>query len=61
MANIGIFVGRKEELKEFTKALEDPRGQAIIVVGNRGMGKTWLVNRMAKLAGKHPTLKCGFV
>jgi hypothetical protein len=61
MVNSDIFVGRKEELKEFTKALEDPRGQAIIVVGNRGMGKTWLVNRMAKLAGEHPTLKCGFV
>jgi tetratricopeptide (TPR) repeat protein len=61
MANSEIFVGRKEELNEFTKALEDPRGQAIIVVGNRGMGKTWLVNRMAKLAGEHHTLKCGFV
>ena len=61
MVNSEIFVGRKEELNEFTKALEDPRGQAIIVVGNRGMGKTWLVNRMAKSASEHPTLKCGFV
>jgi energy-coupling factor transporter ATP-binding protein EcfA2 len=61
MANSEIFVGRKEELNEFTKALEGSRGQAIIVVGNRGMGKTWLVNRMAKLASEHPTLKCGFV
>jgi len=61
MANNEIFVGRKDELKEFTKALEDQRGQAIIVVGNRGMGKTWLVNRMAELASEHPTLKCGFV
>jgi tetratricopeptide (TPR) repeat protein len=61
MVNNVIFVGRKEELKEFTKALDNPQGQAIIVVGNRGMGKTWLVNRMAKLASEHPTLKCGFV
>ncbi len=61
MAKSEIFVGRKEELKEFKKVLEDPRGQAIIVTGNRGMGKTWLVNRMAKLASEHPTLKCGWV
>jgi len=61
MAKSEIFVGRQEELKEFTKTLEDPRGQAIVVVGNRGMGKTWLVNRMAKLASEHPTLKCGCV
>ncbi|MGA2091876.1 MAG: tetratricopeptide repeat protein [Sedimentisphaerales bacterium] len=61
MASSEIFIGRKDELREFKKAFEDPRGQAIIVVGNRGMGKTWLVNRMAKLASEHPTLKCGFV
>ena len=61
MAKNEIFVGRQEELKEFAKVLEEPQGQAIIVVGNRGMGKTWLVNRMAKLASEHPTLKCGCV
>jgi tetratricopeptide (TPR) repeat protein len=61
MAKSEIFVGRKEELKEFTRVLEEPRGQAIIVVGNRGMGKTWIVNRMAKLASEHPKLKCGWV
>lgn len=56
-----IFVGRKTELEEFRKVIEDPRGQAIIVTGNRGMGKTWLVNKIAKLAGEHPNLKCGCV
>jgi tetratricopeptide (TPR) repeat protein len=61
MAKSDIFVGRKEELEEFTKVLEDKRGQAVIVVGNRGMGKTWLVNQMAKLASEHHTLKCGWV
>ena len=61
MAKSEIFVGRQDELKEFAKVLENQRGQAIIVVGNRGMGKTWLVNRMAKLASEHPTLKCGWV
>jgi len=33
-----IFVDRKDELKEFQKGLKDSRGQAILVVGNRGMG-----------------------
>jgi tetratricopeptide (TPR) repeat protein len=61
MAKSEIFVGRKEELKKFACVLDDPRGQAIVVVGNRGMGKTWLVNRIAKLASEHPKLKCGFV
>ena len=61
MANSDIFVGRKDELNEFTKDLENPLGQAIIVVGNRGMGKTWLVNRMAKTASEYPALKCGCV
>ncbi|MCJ7728633.1 MAG: tetratricopeptide repeat protein [Sedimentisphaerales bacterium] len=61
MAKSEIFVGRKEELEEFMRVLENPQGQAIIVVGNRGMGKTWLVNRMAKRASEHPTLKCGWV
>ncbi len=61
MAKSEIFVGRKKELKGFVKVLEDQRGQAIIVTGNRGMGKTWLVNRMAKLASEHPALKCGWV
>ena len=61
MAKDEIFVGRQEELAEFAKVLENPQGQAIVVVGNRGMGKTWLVNRMAKSAMEHPSLKCGFV
>lgn len=27
-----IFVGREEELKQFEKVMEEPRGQAIVVV-----------------------------
>ena len=42
-----IFVGRKAELEQFKKVLEDPCGQAILVVGHRGMGKSWLVDKMA--------------
>jgi len=56
-----IFVGRKAELEQFKKVLEDPQGQAILVIGHRGMGKTWLINKMAELAQNHPNFKCGCV
>jgi len=56
-----IFVGRKAELEQFKKVLEDPRGQAVLVVGHRGMGKSWLIDKMAELAENHPNLKCGCV
>ena len=61
MAKEDIFVGRKAELEQFGKVLEDPKGQAVLVVGQSGMGKTWLVNRMAEVAENHPGLKCGWV
>ena len=38
MSEKKIFVGRKAELEQFKKVLEDPQGQAILVVGHRGMG-----------------------
>ncbi len=56
-----IFVGRQAELDRFREILEDPRGQAVVVVGQAGMGKTWLIDRMAQLATQHPTLKCASV
>lgn len=56
-----IFVGRNDELKQFKKVLERPRGEAVLVVGQAGMGKTWLVNEMAGIAESHPELKCGWV
>ena len=31
-----IFVGRKAELEQFKKVLEDPKGQAVLVVGQAG-------------------------
>ncbi len=54
-----IFVGRTKEIEQFKKVLEDQQGQAVLVVGNRGMGKTWLLDKMMKIASSHPTLKCG--
>ena len=61
MAEERIFVGRSTELGAFDKVLSDPAGQAILVVGQQGMGKTMLVNRMADCALVHPTVKCGAV
>lgn len=31
-----IFVGRKAELEQFRKVLENPKGQAVLVVGQAG-------------------------
>jgi tetratricopeptide (TPR) repeat protein len=56
-----LFVGRRDELKLWEKVLSDPQGQAVLVVGQQGMGKTMLVNKMAEVACLHPDLKCGFV
>ena len=56
-----IFVGRTAELEQFKEVLAEKRGQAILVVGQEGMGKTMLVNQMAKLAWNHPKLKCASV
>ncbi len=56
-----IFVGRKPELEQFKALLADPRGQAVVVVGQAGMGKTWLLDRMMLLAQDHRDFKCGCV
>jgi MoxR-like ATPase len=56
-----IFVGRQAELEQFKKVLEDPKGQAVLVVGPEGMGKTMLINKMGEVAEKHFALKCGWV
>lgn len=61
MSGEKIFVGRKAELEQFRRVLEDPKGQAVLVVGQAGMGKTWLINKMAELAQNHPDLRCGHV
>ena len=41
MAEGKIFVGRKDELEQFKKVLKNPKGQAVVVVGQAGMRKTW--------------------
>jgi tetratricopeptide (TPR) repeat protein len=57
----GAFVGRKTELDQWESVLADPCGQTVLVVGQQGYGKTWLLDRMAQLARSHPNLKCGAV
>ncbi len=61
MSKNKIFVGRKAELEQFKKVLTDPKGQAIVIIGQAGMGKTWLINKMAEIAQNNPALKCGCV
>jgi tetratricopeptide (TPR) repeat protein/energy-coupling factor transporter ATP-binding protein EcfA2 len=56
-----IFVGRMSEVEQFVEVLERPRGEAVVVMGQRGMGKTWLINKMGKVAENHPELKCGWI
>ena len=52
------FVGRQDEIAQFVQVLADPAGQAILVAGQAGMGKTWLVNKLTETAENHPQLKC---
>ena len=54
MGSERIFVGRQGELERFGEVLAELRGQAVVVVGNRGMGKTWLVDEMAERMEKQP-------
>jgi len=37
-------------LTRFGEVLAEAEGQAVVVVGNRGMGKTWLVDKMGAVA-----------
>jgi len=58
MAEGKIFVGRKAELEQFKEVLKNPKGQAVLVVGQAGMGKTWLVNEVAERMENKSALKC---
>ncbi len=56
-----IFVGRKTELEQFKEVLRKPEGQAVVVMGQMGMGKTCLLNKMVQIGENHPELECGWV
>lgn len=61
MAAETFFVNREKELAKFGEVLEDPQGQAVLVVGQAGMGKSCLIEEMGKVAANHPRLRCGWV
>jgi len=58
--NIRPFVGRKEELDQWSQLLANPvaEGQAVVVVGKYGMGKTWLLDQMIRNAQEMTSLRC---
>ena len=57
---IRTFVGRKQELDQWSNLLTSPstEGQAVVVVGKYGMGKTWLLDQMIRNAQKNDALRC---
>ena len=52
------FFGRQAELEQFEAELSDPRGSAILVVGQQAMGKSVLLKEFIEQAQHHPSLKC---
>ena len=54
------FVGRKQELDQWAALLANTSdvGQAIVVVGKYGMGKTWLLEHMILKAQENEALCC---
>ncbi|MDR3183160.1 MAG: tetratricopeptide repeat protein [Planctomycetaceae bacterium] len=57
---VNTFVGRKAELKRWAALLDTQHstGQAVVVVGKYGMGKTQLLDQMLLQAAEHPSLQC---
>ena len=53
MAEGKIFVGRKAELEQFKEVLKNSKGQAVLVVGQAGMGKKSIINKSAKFVENH--------
>ncbi len=58
MVQIKRFIGRKKELEQFTKVLEEPKGQAVIIVGAKGSGKSALLEEILKAAKASEVWKC---
>jgi len=54
------FVGREQELDQWSKLLAgtSDAGQAVVVVGKYGMGKTWLLDQMVRRAQDNKSLQC---
>jgi tRNA A-37 threonylcarbamoyl transferase component Bud32 len=55
-AHFGVFVGRDSELATLTAAYEDTRGGGcvtVLVEGESGIGKSWLVRHFAERLARH--------
>jgi hypothetical protein len=56
-----MFVGRKQEINSIVDEIYKSEGSVVLLVGNYGMGKTAILNRLEEIAGSIPTLKCSTV
>lgn len=61
MSSEKYFVGRKDILLQFDEFLKCSKGQAALVVGQQGMGKTMLLEQMMKRAIENPELECACI
>ena len=52
-----MFVGRSNEIKLFSEIIERPEGQAIMVIGHSGMGKTSLLGKLSTVSENIPKLQ----
>ena len=54
------FVGRTQELKQWSELLQgtDDEGKAVVIVGKYGMGKTWLLEQFTQTAQKYHADNC---
>ena len=52
------FVGRKAELDRWEEVLRNPAGQAVLVTGQQGMGKSMLAQKMGDVARAQPACGC---
>jgi tetratricopeptide (TPR) repeat protein len=53
-----LFIGRDAELSQWTKILNSPNGCAVVVLGDAGMGKTRLLDKMVGSAIERKDMKC---
>jgi tetratricopeptide (TPR) repeat protein len=60
-ASYSYFVGRHAELRQWDEILRDPLGQAILIIGPPGIGKSSLLDKMFEIAEGHPDVTCGAV
>lgn len=56
-----MFVGRDNEIKAFVESISQPHGQAILICGHSGMGKTSLLSKLAEVCETTTDLECNHV